>query len=388
MISTKHYKLFFITVLIAGGFLFLANTNQASATCICNDSDWDYSGVALQSQCDSMCSSYGGVRTFSEPVRQACAICCCNDGNSVPGADCMVSCEDAGGLQSEGASYWCGETVPAAPTCNAVEEDDEEECDPACDADETCVSGTCEVDEEDEEDTTEEDCIAACNGDGGCEAGCLSLGDEEDDEEECDPETEDCEEDDGTTTGDGEDGGTTTGGGTTRTAGPSVGMPNFSGIRSVQDLFSKIIAFIMPLALLFAGVMIIWSGFLFVTAQGDPTAITKAKQNFIWTITGVAIVLSSGAIVDYVSGLLGGTSTGSGQALRSKIETILRDQIIPVLFLLVTVYFFWGIITYVRAGGDEKAIDTGKKHMLWGIIGMAIMASAWGIVGVISSMVR
>ncbi len=171
-------------------------------------------------------------------------------------------------------------------------------------------------------------------------------------------------------------------------AGSATQMPNFSGITSVQDLFAKIVAFLMSFAILFAGVMIIWSGFLFVTAQGDPTKITKAKQNFIWTITGVAVVLASGAIVDYVSGLLGGTSTGTGAALKTKIETILKDQIIPLLFVLVTVYFFWGVITYVRAGGEQKAIDTGKQHMIYGIIGMAVMASAWGIVSLIASAVQ
>jgi len=163
----------------------------------------------------------------------------------------------------------------------------------------------------------------------------------------------------------------------------SANMPNFSGIKSVQDLFTKIIAFLTPIAMLFAGVMIIWSGFLFVTAQGDPAKITKAKQNFIWTVTGVAVVLASGAIVDYVSGLLGGTSSGTGTSLMEKIKNILTTQIIPLLFILVTIYFFWGIITYVRAGGEQKAIEAGKKHMIYGIIGMTIMASAWGIVEMI-----
>jgi len=181
---------------------------------------------------------------------------------------------------------------------------------------------------------------------------------------------------------------TTTGGGTPQTAGPATQMPNFSGIQSVQDLFTKIVAFLMPLAMIFASLMIVWSGFLFVTAQGDPAKITKAKQNFIWTVTGVAVVLASGAIVDYVSGLLGGTSTGAGSTLMTKITNIIKNDIIPFLFVLVTLYFIWGVVTYVRAAGDQTAIETGKKHMIWGIVGMTIMMSAWGIVRLIASGVQ
>jgi len=58
-------------------------------------------------------------------------------------------------------------------------------------------------------------------------------------------------------------------------------------------------------------------------------------------------------------------------------------SIIGLLFILVTLYFIWGIIKYVMANGDEKKLTDGKQHMLWGIIGMAVMAAAWGIVKVI-----
>lgn len=259
----RFYKIFFITLLIASGFLFLGNINtvSASATCACA------TGRSYTAPDDAI-TQYGGISA-------ACDMYCAADG----GATSATSNDD--GTAMDG-----GETTA----------DDGEPADP----------------------------------------------------------------------------------------GPSVTMPNPSGITSVQDLFRKLVDFITPLALLFAGVMIIWSGFLFVTAQGDPTAITKAKQNFIWTVTGVAIVLASKAIVDYVSGLMGGAgTTGEGEALVTTITNLLNNQIIPLMFVLVTVYFFWGIITYVRAAGDQKAIDTGKQHMIYGIIGMAIMASAWGIVEMI-----
>lgn len=70
-----------------------------------------------------------------------------------------------------------------------------------------------------------------------------------------------------------------------------------------------------------------------------------------------------------------------GTALDS-IKTIL-NAVIGLLFILVTLYFIWGIIQYVMANGEEKKINEGKQHMIWGIIGMAVMAGAWGLAKVL-----
>jgi len=383
----KNHQVFFVALLIISGFLFLGGASQAGATCICNESDWDYSAIEIQSSCESMCSNHGGVRTFTAPVRQTCYICCCNNGQSVPGVDCGVSCESAGGVQSSGVVYWCGDTVPAAPACAAVATQSE---DPQSGNYNTCTcegttfqtTKTCDqacADMAAGGETTYNECT--CEGvtfqtSKTCDQACadMAAGGETDTDDTLPIDDED-EDDSGL--------GIIPGG-----SGPAnVSMPNFSGAGSINELFLKIVRFLMALAIPFAVVMIIWSGFLFATAQGDPTAITKAKKNFIWTIVGVAVILASEAIIGYVSELLGVGGGGGGTAFVERIKTILRE-IIAVLFILVTVYFFWGIVTYVRAAGDEGAIEKGKTHMIWGIIGMAVMASAWGIVDIISSMVR
>jgi len=59
------------------------------------------------------------------------------------------------------------------------------------------------------------------------------------------------------------------------------------------------------------------------------------------------------------------------------------NGVIAILFVVVTLYFIWGVIEYVKAGGEDAAVKKGKTHMIYGIIGMAVMAAAWGIVGVL-----
>ena len=73
--------------------------------------------------------------------------------------------------------------------------------------------------------------------------------------------------------------------------------------------------------------------------------------------------------------------------IRSIIESIqtgILNPIISLLFTLAVVIFLWGIVNYVIGiGGNEKKLETGKKVMLWGIIGMFLMASARGIVAIL-----
>lgn len=75
---------------------------------------------------------------------------------------------------------------------------------------------------------------------------------------------------------------------------------------------------------------------------------------------------------------------GGGQIdqLVQAIKTTL-GYVIAILFVLLTIYFIWGVVQYVTAGGDEEKLAKGKQHMIWGIIGMAVAGAAWGIVSII-----
>lgn len=72
-------------------------------------------------------------------------------------------------------------------------------------------------------------------------------------------------------------------------------------------------------------------------------------------------------------------------AFVNNILEFLRTAVIPFLFVLATVIFIWGVIQYVIGGqgGNDAKVEAGKKVMIWGIIGLAIMTSAWAIVGIL-----
>ncbi len=165
--------------------------------------------------------------------------------------------------------------------------------------------------------------------------------------------------------------------------GGIVVLPNFLKAGTIPELLGGIADFLLSyIAIPFAVLMLIWAGFRFVTAQGNPEAIKKAKSNFIWTIGGVTLVLAANLLVSFVTDFLSGGNMVS-EALDRVKNTL--NLLIGLLFTLVTVYFFWGIAEFVKASGvgNEEGIKKGKRHMVWGILGMAIMGAAWGIVEII-----
>ncbi len=64
------------------------------------------------------------------------------------------------------------------------------------------------------------------------------------------------------------------------------------------------------------------------------------------------------------------------------ISGILRP-LVPFLVGLAVVVFIYGVITLMLSEGGEKK-EEGKQFMLWGIIGIFVMVSVWGLVAILS----
>ncbi len=59
------------------------------------------------------------------------------------------------------------------------------------------------------------------------------------------------------------------------------------------------------------------------------------------------------------------------------------NVLIPIVFGLGVLAFFWGLVRYLFAADHDK--DQAKKTMLWGIVAIFVMASVWGLVRFIGS---
>jgi hypothetical protein len=68
----------------------------------------------------------------------------------------------------------------------------------------------------------------------------------------------------------------------------------------------------------------------------------------------------------------------------SNASTLISGYLVPALMSLALVVFLWGIVVFIGNSGDETKREEGKKHMLWGVIGLFVMVVVWGIVALLT----
>ena len=77
----------------------------------------------------------------------------------------------------------------------------------------------------------------------------------------------------------------------------------FNSIREFLEAFLEVVIQVgAPLVVL----AIIYTGFLFVRAQGAPEGLQKAKEAFFWTIIGALLILGASAILILLEGTVQG----------------------------------------------------------------------------------
>ncbi len=78
------------------------------------------------------------------------------------------------------------------------------------------------------------------------------------------------------------------------------------GITSVGGLVMVLIRGLIKIGIPFLVIAIIWCGFLFVAAQGNPEKITKARDALLYTAIGAAVLLGSWGIAELITETVSG----------------------------------------------------------------------------------
>ena len=100
-------------------------------------------------------------------------------------------------------------------------------------------------------------------------------------------------------------------------------------------------------------------------AMGFATPLLALAQGTGAVRTGGAPTVCTGGAVTTFQGMLCKTAE-------------LLNAVIPILIALGVVYFVWGVVQYVIAN-DEEAKKAGRDRVIFGIIGLAIIISVWGL---------
>lgn len=68
------------------------------------------------------------------------------------------------------------------------------------------------------------------------------------------------------------------------------------------------------------------------------------------------------------------------------IVSLMGSVVVPIIFTLAGAFFLWGIFQYFILGAaDEDKRATGRQFAIWGVLGLAVLFSVWGLVGILLS---
>ncbi len=92
------------------------------------------------------------------------------------------------------------------------------------------------------------------------------------------------------------------------------------------------------------------------------------------SITSLALVLTPSFAFAALTGIKG---------LLGDVGELVRTATVVVAGIALLV-FFWGLVKFIlKVGGDAKAVEDGRKLMIWGVVAIFVMVSIWGLIGFI-----
>lgn len=83
-------------------------------------------------------------------------------------------------------------------------------------------------------------------------------------------------------------------------------------------------------------------------------------------------------------------ASSADSVVNSIVPKIVDNIVLPIVqlvFALAILIFVWGLVGFFRGAEDSEARTTGQQHILWGVVGMAIMVSVYGIIRLVANTV-
>jgi len=63
-----------------------------------------------------------------------------------------------------------------------------------------------------------------------------------------------------------------------------------------------------------------------------------------------------------------------------RLADVILNPLIRLMFAVALVVFLWGIIEYIKGAGSPESRAKGSQHIIWGLVGLFIMVSVFGII--------
>ena len=98
----------------------------------------------------------------------------------------------------------------------------------------------------------------------------------------------------------------------------------------------------------------------------------KSTQHFFKRTAGFALVSFAFPLAAYAQ-------LTQTTALVNAGKTVLNSVVVSV-FTLALIVFAWGVVKYLTAAGDAAKLKLARPFLWWGIIGLFVLESVWGLI--------
>jgi hypothetical protein len=93
---------------------------------------------------------------------------------------------------------------------------------------------------------------------------------------------------------------------------------------------------------------------------------------------------NGGGLTDLSRGYSGTVKAGTfSDTVYNTIIIGILQPLIKLLIALSIVFFIWGVFKFMIAEGDKR--EEGRQFMFWGVVGIFVMVSVWGLVAILTN---
>jgi len=73
------------------------------------------------------------------------------------------------------------------------------------------------------------------------------------------------------------------------------------------------------------------------------------------------------------------------QTLATELGIVVKiiNALMPFIVGLAVLFFMWGVFQFIKSSGNEDELTEGRNRMIYGIIGIFVMVSVWGLVNLL-----
>ena len=91
-------------------------------------------------------------------------------------------------------------------------------------------------------------------------------------------------------------------------------------------------------------------------------------------------------VLPYVA-LSAAPAIAAAQTVQSVLGVVrnILDTVVPILLILATIVFIWGVIVYITSGGSDEKKTYGRYLILYGLVGLFSIVAIWGVVRVLTN---